>query len=1257
MTRAASRREREQTLEPQGTSLREGPQIIGNAPARLEDPALHEESILTTIADFDSESSGAERNAPRGQGRNREEAEYIEEQEQEYTTAPASIRLPADSAVESASPHFASTSKGKGREINPPSHSKENTRPWERGSSSSQWTQEEVRRQIGIALSDWTHRVEKNTEETRKRAEEFQSLRQMFEDYCARDNERRALSDATDSTRARASRALYAERGSNEGTAEYERRQSARARFEVPQPARTPRIEEEGQTSSPDPRIRERAERTRKYTAQMAESRARANRARPHRRTSGPPTLITRKGVRDTDSDEEPLSLSSDENIGPLPWEQQGPNQRDRSTVRSSHSTDTNAAGQPAMVQPAHNMLDRDYARRSRSAQPQQLVGPIVAQTPRRRYTPNIQPVIGQDDTDHESHMIETLKDHIRESLMGIPNDLPEIKGLRAKLPDPYEGEDDFDLLDRWLQGLLRFLKIHRLTGVDKDRDRVLVTGTSLKGKAERWFSQEVERPTRIIRDWTFESVIIGLYRTFITTATTQQAMQRYMRVKFSRDEGVMAFYRELLMWAGRLAQYPDQYSFKRRLLNGMPAEYKHHLALYEGISAEHSSIDDIVRRARHLEKTLTSLGSGQGTGKQNESHSGGASQKLAPTREKSRPRYTPAKQQLSRSNGNAGAQGQRPAPRNITGDRGRNAAPPTGDRKRLAAPNPVASRGDTSKLTCYKCGKVGHISSDPKCPQYKRPEQRQIFAAQVVDDRSDGEHPITEEPLQNNEENPELEQGEDPDENPEEQNAQEEFPDGSQYEDEQSSYEEYDGYEAPSDYEEPVYIRAISDEAGPSTGPAPINFEDVDWQPRRDAIRERFQRAPWLPKDAWEFTPRDGITHTFGCEICAKYKEHQIIAEAIGDASDSSAWKIRGTFEQDLIRLGWDLAHEHGRPLQQDRSALETLEQRLHVQRTDLEFQRRRKDQAMAESKELRRLNEQASDKYNDILMELECERFEGALRADEAGFWLDKYMQLQARNLELEELLDERQPNQASVDAEMRITSIVGTPDRPTQTSSLNTGVGTINREEPARLQRPPEDPHPHLSTDAVARLAAARDDNILRDREFRASQNHKTETGERPPSVSKDRRCMAVLLKVNGLEAYALLDSGSTTVSITQDFARVAKVKIKELENPVPLQLGTVGSRSMINFGATTRLELGPITDNDAYLDVVNIDRYDMIVGTPFMRKHGLVLDFEKDTLSKRGTPITTLTAGQEDLMLAKRRTTRAREPTRQPARATN
>jgi hypothetical protein len=38
--------------------------------------------------------------------------------------------------------------------------------------------------------------------------------------------------------------------------------------------------------------------------------------------------------------------------------------------------------------------------------------------------------------------------------------------------------------------------------------------------------------------------------------------------------------------------------------------------------------------------------------------------------------------------------------------------------------------------MTCYRCGKVGHISSDLKCPQYKKPEQRQLFAAQVISDQ-----------------------------------------------------------------------------------------------------------------------------------------------------------------------------------------------------------------------------------------------------------------------------------------------------------------------------------------------------------------------------------------------------------------------------------------------------------------------------------------------------------------------------------------
>jgi Aspartyl protease len=184
--------------------------------------------------------------------------------------------------------------------------------------------------------------------------------------------------------------------------------------------------------------------------------------------------------------------------------------------------------------------------------------------------------------------------------------------------------------------------------------------------------------------------------------------------------------------------------------------------------------------------------------------------------------------------------------------------------------------------------------------------------------------------------------------------------------------------------------------------------------------------------------------------------------------------------------------------------------------------------------------------------------------------------------------------------------------------------------------------------INQEATVLIAAARIDDPNKDREFRSAQRRDFTTGERPCTSKDDRQCMAALVKVNGLEAYALLDSGSTTISVTHDFSRVAKLNMFQLDNPVKLQLGTVGSQSVINFGSRASLELGSIKDKNAYLDVVNIDRYDMIIGTPFMRKHGLVLDFDNDMLTHKGRPIPTLAAGQEDLMIAQRRSTQAWTP---------
>jgi hypothetical protein len=277
---------------------------------------------------------------------------------------------------------------------------------------------------------------------------------------------------------------------------------------------------------------------------QIAESQAHgAARKGLHAQTSGPSTQMHGRGGGGPER-EPPISVNSDEHQ--LHHEDFG--------LQSSQTIESLEADPSKRAQAMQNILDGDYSWRAGS-QSHQLVGPMIAPVPSQGQT--IAPIgvsapaRGQPNKTHETLMIDSLRDHIRTSLMGIPDNLPELKGLQAKMPDAYEGEDDFDHLKRWLHGLIRFMKIHCLTGADKEMDWILIMGTSLKGKAEHWFAQEVEHPNCIIRDWTFESVIIGLYQTFITTLTSQQAMQQYMNIRYSREEGIMAFYHKLLMWAG----------------------------------------------------------------------------------------------------------------------------------------------------------------------------------------------------------------------------------------------------------------------------------------------------------------------------------------------------------------------------------------------------------------------------------------------------------------------------------------------------------------------------------------------------------------------------------------------------------------------------------------------------------------------------------------------------------------------------------
>jgi hypothetical protein len=54
-----------------------------------------------------------------------------------------------------------------------------------------------------------------------------------------------------------------------------------------------------------------------------------------------------------------------------------------------------------------------------------------------------------------------------------------------------------------------------------------------------------------------------------------------------------------------------------------------------------------------------------------------------------------------------------------------------------------------------------------------------------------------------------------------------------------------------------------------------------------------------------------------------------------------------------------------------------------------------------------------------------------------------------------------------------------------------------------------------------------------------------------------------------------------------------------------------------RSKINFGTRSVIKFNLIAKN-TYLDIANLDKYDSILGTTFLRKHSIMLDFENQEI---------------------------------------
>jgi hypothetical protein len=123
-------------------------------------------------------------------------------------------------------------------------------------------------------------------------------------------------------------------------------------------------------------------------------------------------------------------------------------------------------------------------------------------------------------------------------------------------------------------------------------------------------------------------------------------------------------------------------------------------------------------------------------------------------------------------------------------------------------------------------------------------------------------------------------------------------------------------------------------------------------------------------------------------------------------------------------------------------------------------------------------------------------------------------------------------------------------------------------------------------------------------------RATKDIRTEDG--PKRNFKNPGIIEGYVGIGEIKAHVLLDCGSTLDMISANFAASSKLDMFQLKKPVKLQMATSGSKSTINFGARAEVKIGEFRQK-RYFDVVNLDRYDAILGTPFLTENEVLLNF--------------------------------------------
>ncbi|KIM82397.1 hypothetical protein PILCRDRAFT_7798 [Piloderma croceum F 1598] len=357
---------------------------------------------------------------------------------------------------------------------------------------------------------------------------------------------------------------------------------------------------------------------------------------------------------------------------------------------------------------------------------------------------------------------------------------LPDIKNIRISPPEKYAGDDDIEKFNTWLAGLLCWYRVYNVTGNKKDSMRVDLCGTAVTGLTATWYVDKVEAWNQKTRDWYFEDLIYAMYKRFIHEVTAQNAANSYKRTKFSRSKGALAFFNDLQCHASRMVQTPDEYSMKRKFLEGLPDDLVENLLKSRQVSAEHTSLPKLLHEVKAMESSIQAYHNYRN--KRSEQSNVPKS-----TGSTSTPQPNTLNNRTSQSNREATPVRSQPKTNYRPGGSGGHNAPKPGARQSMPHPN-----NPNYKLKNDSSG--------------KKPIPLDQVESQVIDE--DKESPLIKA-------DEEQEQHSVPEESAVEDNEHNSDPQGSQYESYQDDYplNEYEEYiEVEEDEDEDadiVYIRA----------------------------------------------------------------------------------------------------------------------------------------------------------------------------------------------------------------------------------------------------------------------------------------------------------------------------------------------------------------------------------------------------------------------------------------------------------------